>query len=98
MRAASASFMLIDRGSASLARFALLASRFAIRESDAIATAIISLPSSVVPMEYTRTRGVALASIRMYVYTSFEYGRLLRAPAMSPNTAFGVGTVVDAGR
>jgi hypothetical protein len=34
----------------------------------------------------------------MYSYTSFEYGSLLGAPAISPRTAFGVGTVLDAGR
>ena len=67
--------------------------------SDATATAIISRPSSVVPMLKTLTRPAAdFASRRMYSYTSFEYGRLPFAPAMSPNTAFGVGTVVEAGR
>ena len=34
--------------------------------SDASATAIISRPSSVVPIEHTRTRGLDLASRRMY--------------------------------
>ncbi len=34
----------------------------------------------------------------MYSYTSFEYGSLPGAPAMSPSTALGVGTVFDAGR
>ena len=64
-RAASASSIPIERGSASFARFALFSSRFAISESDATATAIISRPSSEVPIEYTFTRGVALASMRM---------------------------------
>ena len=85
-------------GSASCASFARFSSSFAMSESDATATAIISRPSSVVPMLNTFTRGLLLASSRMYAYTSFEYGRLFRAPAMSPSTAIGVGTVFDAGR
>ena len=64
---------------------------------EATATAIISRPSSVVPMEYTRTRGDALANRRMYSYTSLEYGSLLGAPAMSPSTAAGVGMPLAAG-
>ena len=58
--------MLIVRGSASFASFALFASSFAISASDATATAIISRPSSVVPIEKTFTRGVDFASSRMY--------------------------------
>ena len=50
---------------ASRASFARFSSRCAISESDATATAIISRPSSVVPMENTFTRGDALASARM---------------------------------
>ena len=34
--------------------------------SDEIATAIISRPSSVLPIEYTFTRGLAFSSMRMY--------------------------------
>ncbi len=34
--------------------------------SDAIATAIISRPSSVVPIENTLARGLAFSSARMY--------------------------------
>jgi hypothetical protein len=37
-----------------------------------MATAIISRPSSDVPIEYTLTLGDALASIRMYWATSAE--------------------------
>ena len=35
---------------------------------------------------------------RPYSYTSFEYGSLFGAPAMSPSTAAGVGTPFAAGR
>ena len=73
------------RGSASLARSALFASSFAISASEATATAIISRPSSVVPIEKTFTRGVDLASSRMYSYTSLEYGSL----------PFGAGDVAE---
>ncbi len=44
----------------------MFASSFAMRASDATATAIISRPSSVVPIVNTFTRGVDLASSRMY--------------------------------
>ena len=53
------------RGSASFASFARLSSSFAISDSEATATAIISRPSSVFPMENTFTRGVAFSSRRM---------------------------------
>src|ERR1051325_9430822 len=86
------------RGSASFASSARFRSSPAISASEATATAIISRPSSVVPMENTLTRGVALARRRMYSYTSFEYGSLFGAPAMSPSTAAGVGTPFAAGR
>ena len=49
-RSATASSILIVRGSASFARSALFWSSFAISASDATATAIISRPSSVVPI------------------------------------------------
>ena len=58
--------MLIVRGSASFASFALFSSSFASSASDATATAIISRPSSVVPIEKTFTRGLAFSSRRMY--------------------------------
>ena len=77
---------------------ALFCSSFAISASDATATAIISRPSSVVPIENTFARGVDLARSRMYSYTSLEYGSLPSAPATSPSTALGDGTVFDAGR
>jgi hypothetical protein len=48
---ACASSMLIVRGSASLARRAELSCSFAMIASEAIATAIISRPSSVLPIE-----------------------------------------------
>ena len=95
---AVASFMPMLRGSASFANSSRLSSSFAISSSDAIATAIISRPSSVIPIDNTFTRLVAFSSSRMYAYTSFEYGSLVGAPATSPSTALGVGTVLDAGR
>jgi hypothetical protein len=50
-------------------------------------------------MEKTLTRaGLAFSSIRMYWCTSAVYGSLPGAPATSPSTAFGVGTVFEAGR
>ena len=69
-----------------------------ISASDATATAIISRPSSVWPIENTFTRGEAFSSIRMYLYTRSECGRMPGAPAMSPSTDSGVGTVFDAGK
>ena len=58
--------MLIVRGSASLARRARFSSSFAMIASEATATAIISRPSSVLPIEKTFTRGLAFSSMRMY--------------------------------
>ena len=55
----------IERGSASLASRARFSSSFAIFASEVTATAIISRPSSVLPMEKTLTRGLACSSIRM---------------------------------
>ena len=49
------------------ARFSSSFFRFS---SDDTATAIISRPSSVVPIEKTFTRGLAFSSMRMYLYTS----------------------------
>ena len=49
---------------ASRARFSSRCLRFS---SDDTATAIISRPSSVVPMEYTFTRGLAFSRSRMYL-------------------------------
>ena len=61
---ASASFMSIVRGSASFARAGAvgveLRDQFA---SDDTATAIISRPSSVLPIENTFTRGLAFSSM-----------------------------------
>ena len=62
---ASASSSLMVRGSASLARRARFSSSVAISFSDATATAIISRPSSVLPMLKTFTRGLAFSSMRM---------------------------------
>jgi len=60
------------RGSASLARFALFASSFERFASDETATAIISRPSSVLPIENTFARGLAFSTIRRYLWTSCE--------------------------
>ena len=50
-------------------------------------------------MENTFTRaGLAFSSIRMYSCTSAVYGSLPGAPAISPSTAVGVGTVFEEGR
>ncbi len=59
--------MLIVRGSASLARRARFSSSFDMFASEVTATAIISRPSSVVPIEKTFTRGLAFSSKRMYL-------------------------------
>ena len=40
--------------------------------ASAIATAIISRPSSDLPIENTFTRGLAFSSMRMYSWTSAE--------------------------
>ena len=90
--------MPIVRGSASLLRSARFWSSLAMSSSLATATATISRPSSVLPIEYTLTRGVDLARSRMYAYTSFESGSFVGAPAISPRIALGVGTVFEAGR
>ena len=59
------------RGSASFASRARFSSSFARTASAAIATAIISRPSSDFPIESTFTRpGLAFSSIRMYSCTS----------------------------
>ena len=59
--------MLMVRGSASFASRARFSSSFAMIASDAMATAIISRPSSVLPMLTTFTRpGAAFSSMRMY--------------------------------
>jgi hypothetical protein len=65
--------------------------------SEVTATAIISRASSDLPMEKTLTRGDAFSSMRMSRLTSAVQGSLPGAPAMSPITAFGVGTFFEAG-